>query len=193
MYTFNKESVTHIRSTYTANPLYIECTHELMQEAENLLVKVLPAELSAAKVELMPYLLDSFGNPIRIDYGSGHELAFVAFLCCCTLIGMFTAEDFKALVVVVFDKYLKLVRKIQTRYQQEPAGSHGYCIVHGVWGACQDRTLPFRTREIHVAFILWMRNTVIGNARNCKRGCVRVRVFACVRARMRSPEQGIVW
>eukprot|EP00041_Stephanoeca_diplocostata_P033690 m.1118953 g.1118953 ORF g.1118953 m.1118953 type:complete len:363 (-) comp24388_c0_seq7:2709-3797(-) len=103
--------------------------HErLTEEAENLLVKMLPGNLSSARIELMPYLLDAFGNPIRIDYGSGHELAFVAFLCCCALIGVFTAEDFQALVVVVFDKYLKLVRKIQTRYQQEPAGSHG------VWG-----------------------------------------------------------
>ena len=33
-----------------------------------------------ADVELRTYLLESLGNPIRIDYGTGHELMFVCFL-----------------------------------------------------------------------------------------------------------------
>ena len=35
-----------------------------------------------AVVELLPYLMDSFGNSTRIDYGTGHEMAFVMLLCC---------------------------------------------------------------------------------------------------------------
>ena len=32
--------------------------------------------------ELKAYLTDSFGSYERIDYGTGHELNFVAFLFC---------------------------------------------------------------------------------------------------------------
>lgn len=37
--------------------------------------------LQAAAVELVPYLLVSFGHPSRIDYGTGHETSFVVWLC----------------------------------------------------------------------------------------------------------------
>jgi hypothetical protein len=45
-------------------------------------LQLLPPELQGAAVELLPYLLDSFGNATRIDYGTGHETTFVAFLYC---------------------------------------------------------------------------------------------------------------
>ena len=32
-------------------------------------------------MELVPYILASFGHPSRIDYGTGHETTFVVFLC----------------------------------------------------------------------------------------------------------------
>lgn len=32
-------------------------------------------------MELVPYLLASFGHPSRIDYGTGHETTFVVWLC----------------------------------------------------------------------------------------------------------------
>jgi hypothetical protein len=34
----------------------------------------------AVQVELASYLCDSFGDPTRIDYGTGHETSFVALL-----------------------------------------------------------------------------------------------------------------
>ena len=43
---------------------------------------MLPANHVAAAPELAAYLADSFGNAIRIDYGTGHETTFVAFLYC---------------------------------------------------------------------------------------------------------------
>jgi hypothetical protein len=36
-----------------------------------LLTDVLPADKADAALELQGYLVDSFGNPVRIDYGSG--------------------------------------------------------------------------------------------------------------------------
>jgi serine/threonine-protein phosphatase 2A activator len=43
-------------------------------------------------------------------------------------IGIYSVNDFKPLINKVFQRYLVLMRKIQTFYFLEPAGSHG------VWG-----------------------------------------------------------
>ncbi|KAJ3315682.1 hypothetical protein HDV04_002096 [Boothiomyces sp. JEL0838] len=79
-------------------------------------------------IELEAYFKGSFGDATRIDYGSGHELSFVAFLCCLDLTGYFVKEDYCAIVLRIFTRYLSLVQKLQRIYQLEPAGSHG------VWG-----------------------------------------------------------
>lgn len=42
--------------------------------------------------ELTPYLLGGFGSPQRLDYGTGHELSFLAFLGCIWKLGGFSAE-----------------------------------------------------------------------------------------------------
>lgn len=39
--------------------------------------------------ELKPYFLGSFGSPQRLDYGTGHELSFLAFLGCLWKLGAF--------------------------------------------------------------------------------------------------------
>lgn len=67
-------------------------------------VQLLPGELSAAAVELLPYMLDSFGNATRIDYGTGHETTFVAFLYCLAVLGLITEGDRQPLVCVVFNR-----------------------------------------------------------------------------------------
>ena len=71
---------------------------------------------------------ESFGSHERIDYGTGHELNFVVFLFCLFKMGVLTSEDLKAAVNCVFQKYMTLMRLIQSSYMLEPAGSHG------VWG-----------------------------------------------------------
>ena len=72
---------------------------------------VLPPDVSGAQEawpELAAYLLDSFGNPVRIDYGTGHELHFVIWMYCLHALGLAKQEDFTALVTQVFARYLKL-------------------------------------------------------------------------------------
>ncbi|RKP31588.1 Phosphotyrosyl phosphatase activator [Metschnikowia bicuspidata] len=78
--------------------------------------------------ELQHYLCQSFGLKLRLDYGSGHELNFLAFL------GAYL-EQFHAWdrvggteVLAVFARYYDLVRRLIVDYNLEPAGSHG------VWG-----------------------------------------------------------
>lgn len=72
--------------------------------------------------------MESFGSNERLDYGTGHELNFVVFLFCLFKMGILLAEDLKAAVNCVFNKYMELMRLIQLNYVLEPAGSHG------VWG-----------------------------------------------------------
>lgn len=60
------------------------------KRASDLLDECLPSEVlqtkssdpegPTAKVELMAYFLGSWGSPQRLDYGTGHELSFLAFL-----------------------------------------------------------------------------------------------------------------
>lgn len=93
--------------------------------------------------ELQAYLLDSFGHPIRIDYGTGHESNFILFLYCLYKLQCFTSADLQAVALGIFYKYLHVARSLQTIYMLEPAGSHGvwglddYYILAFYFGACQ--------------------------------------------------------
>lgn len=61
-------------------------------------------QLSEAADEISCYLKNSFGNRTRIDYGSGHELNFVCFLYCLYRVGFLLREDFRDVVIVVFNR-----------------------------------------------------------------------------------------
>jgi serine/threonine-protein phosphatase 2A activator len=67
--------------------------------------EVLPEKLHRAIPEIEQYLYESFGNPTRIDYGTGHEMAFLMFLCCMFKIGAFKQDDEVAVVIKVFNRY----------------------------------------------------------------------------------------
>ena len=98
----------------------------------------LPGPAVPAKEELLYYLTHSFGSGERLDYGTGHELAFAAFLCGIWVLGGFRpGRDERALVLRTFDAYFKLVRRLVTTYSLEPAGSHG------VWGLDDHAFLPY--------------------------------------------------
>ena len=61
------------------------------KEAESLLKLVLPEELHPAIVEIAIYLIESFGNSTRIDYGTGmlfyfNSLTFFSVLMFCAII-----------------------------------------------------------------------------------------------------------
>mmetsp|Transcript_8738 Transcript_8738/g.28098 ORF Transcript_8738/g.28098 Transcript_8738/m.28098 type:complete len:294 (-) Transcript_8738:1354-2235(-) len=115
----------------------------LEKNSNELLSTLLPPSMQDAKVELIPYILQSFGDPSRIDYGTGHELNFVALMYCLYSLGIFVKDDFSSLVNFVFKEYVKLVRKLQRVYRLEPAGSRGvwglddYTFLSFYWGAAQ--------------------------------------------------------
>jgi serine/threonine-protein phosphatase 2A activator len=115
----------------------------MKDNAETLLKDMLPENLQDAHVELIYYILDSFGNCTRIDYGTGHELAFVLFLMALFKIGALEKSDELAVAIKVFNAYLNFVRKLQVTYRLEPAGSQGvwalddYQFVPFIWGSAQ--------------------------------------------------------
>lgn len=99
--------------------------------------------LHTAIPEIGVYLEESFGNATRIDYGTGHEMSFIMFLCCLYKIGFLKPEDNVPTVFMIFNKYISIVRKLQKTYRMEPAGSHGvwslddYQFVPFIWGSSQ--------------------------------------------------------
>ncbi|MCO5560214.1 hypothetical protein L7F22_013824 [Adiantum nelumboides] len=119
------------------NPAFRDWQARLQEQGPSFVVKLLPKETEPAVMELFPYFADSFGNATRIDYGTGHEANFAAFLFCLARLGLLKEDDYQALVSRVFVRYLDLMRKMQMTYWLEPAGSHG------VWGLDDYHFLPF--------------------------------------------------
>ena len=89
--------------------------------------------MQSALVELLPYFIHryffelsmhmiynsirSFGNEARLDYGTGHEASFVAFLACLSKIGFLKRSDQASSVMCVFKKYAEVTRHIQRKFR----------------------------------------------------------------------------
>ena len=87
--------------------------------------------------DVMNYFCQSFGSWSRIDYGTGHELNFLAFITALYELGILKESDSQSVVLDVFWKYWDLTVLIQRKYILEPAGTHG------VWGLDDYVFLPY--------------------------------------------------
>ena len=120
------------------NRAYRTWMDKVIQESDEELKKLTGAEgFERAIPELKVYWEESFGSYERIDYGTGHELNFIAFLFCLFKMGIYNESDLQATINKVFQRYMILMRKIQLTYYLEPAGSHG------VWGLDDYQHLAF--------------------------------------------------
>ncbi|KAL6760840.1 PTPA-domain-containing protein [Haematococcus lacustris] len=143
------------------NPAFRLWHSRLVEQAPALLASLLPGPLQPLVQELVPYLTDSFGNPTRIDYGTGHETTFCALLFCLTKLEVLREADSAAVAGLVFAQYIRLMRRVQTTYWLEPAGSHGvwglddYQFLPFLWGSAQLVDHPrIRPKSIHSADVL---------------------------------------
>jgi serine/threonine-protein phosphatase 2A activator len=111
------------------------------EQVHKLLAETLPQDHGPAIEEVAAYLMGSFGSPQRLDYGTGHELSFLAFLGCLWKVDFFqttsSGSEERGIVLGVFEPYLRLVRVLIKTYSLEPAGSHG------VWGLDDNSFLPY--------------------------------------------------
>lgn len=119
------------------NPVFRALHRAIVHDVTALHKETLGLDNDLAIREVSIYLLNSFGSEERLDYGSGHELNFLMWLLCLFQLGQIQRTDFSALVLHTFVHYLDLMRKIQSTYYLEPAGSHG------VWGLDDYQFLPF--------------------------------------------------
>ncbi len=121
-------------------PVFKDFHTYLVQNYENIMMNsVLKLENIPKNLvlELKSYFIDSFGNPSRMDYGTGHELNFLCFLYVLYKADLYTENDFPFLALNIFFKYVIFMRKLQTNYVLEPAGARG------VWGLDEYQFVPF--------------------------------------------------
>ncbi|RKP12299.1 Phosphotyrosyl phosphatase activator [Piptocephalis cylindrospora] len=117
------------------NPAFRDFYDRVQENQDSLLT---PLGLSQEeREEVGAYLMGSLGDRQRIDYGTGHEAAFMAFLLCLEKLGKLDHTDHPAMVLRIFYGYIDLMRQLQFTYWLEPAGSHG------VWGLDDYHFLPF--------------------------------------------------
>lgn len=80
-------------------------------------------------IEIKWYIVNAFGSKERLDYGTGHELNFLAFITGLWKTDVLRRDEMNGYdFLIIFGRYFDLVRKLITIYTLEPAGSHG------VWG-----------------------------------------------------------
>lgn len=97
----------------------------------------LPSSKTDPYTELVSYFVGSFGSRQRLDYGTGHELSFLAFFGALWSIDLLPEDISGEDILLIFETYFKIIRKLILRYNLEPAGSHG------VWGLDDHFHLPY--------------------------------------------------
>lgn len=103
------------------NKGFINFVERVSTEGERMLRSSFPRISQKDCSILQSYLVESFGNRSRIDYGTGHELNFFCFLIILRIKGLIRENS----VLIVLEHYFSIVRLLILKYKLEPAGSHG--------------------------------------------------------------------
>lgn len=115
----------------------------MLAESDTFTKTLIDTKHDQYRQELLSYLCESFGNKMRIDYGTGHELNFVIFLIGLSSLTEIEGGDnedmyitqaklrnyvvtYRWSILKLFtDSYLSLCRRVQRKFRLEPAGSRG--------------------------------------------------------------------
>ncbi|KAK9463795.1 Phosphotyrosyl phosphatase activator [Lipomyces oligophaga] len=128
------------------NPAFKTWYTSIDEQSKSLITKMLDERGidQAIAIELSAYLLGSLGSNQRLDFGTGHELSFLAFFGGCYFLGALTSDrdsfdgGLKGQDILwIFDRYFTIIRKSVRKFSLEPAGSHG------VWGLDDHFHLPY--------------------------------------------------
>lgn len=116
--------------------------------------------------ELAQYLTRSFGSLRNYEYGPGNELMFLFYLCTLFKAGILGSNDTIAAALLLFQRYLDLVRRVMLFYRlSEPKGHEANLIdernvLPYLWGCAQlSRNAPFTPRQ-------WNQPEVLNKHRN---------------------------
>lgn len=102
---------------------------KVTQEMDDLLKSNLAYKDDDFIIEARYYLINAFGSKMRLDYGTGHELSFVAFLGALIQLDILVLDDITGQdLLQIFANYYDVIKRLVLVYNLEPAGSHG------VWG-----------------------------------------------------------
>ncbi|PLW17112.1 hypothetical protein PCANC_14619 [Puccinia coronata f. sp. avenae] len=97
----------------------------LESEAQKLHASLIADHHKPIEKELLHHFKTAFGSFGRLDYGTGHELSFLAYLSILHLTRILKPKDLLLTGLVVYQKYFNLCRKLHRVYNLEPAGSKG--------------------------------------------------------------------
>ncbi|KAL9087848.1 MAG: hypothetical protein Q9159_003445 [Coniocarpon cinnabarinum] len=131
----------HNNGSRFGNPKFREFVAAVSSRSKALhedLLSTIPQDArDGAMDEVTTYFNNAWGSSTRIDYGSGHELNFLIYFLCLNRLSLLPSTCFQQAVLLVFPRYLSIMRELQAAYYLEPAGSHG------VWGLDDYHFLPF--------------------------------------------------
>lgn len=82
----------HTDAQRFGNLAFREYGARVEKQAEQLQYDILPASTHPFVPELTPYLVGGLGSFVRIDYGTGHELAFLAWLTFLDRLGIWDGD-----------------------------------------------------------------------------------------------------
>nr|XP_036675238.1 serine/threonine-protein phosphatase 2A activator [Drosophila suzukii] len=166
------------------NKGYRRWAHCMLRDIYQMVEKAVPASKCRHVNELGVYLSGAFGSSTKIEYGTGHELSFLFFVCALFRAEILTREeDLAASALVLFDRYLKFVRRLQVTYSVISSNWHGgysldkFQFVPFIWGFAQlcygapfspqkmldeDTIAQYRKEYLLIDCVAHMANTYIG-------------------------------
>ncbi|XP_039496119.1 serine/threonine-protein phosphatase 2A activator [Drosophila santomea] len=108
------------------NKGYRRWAHSMLRDIYQLVEMAVPSSKCRHVNELGVYLSGSFGSSTKIEYGTGHELSFLFFVCALFKAEILNLEeDLAASALVLFDRYLQFVRRLQVTYSVNSSNWHG--------------------------------------------------------------------
>ncbi|XP_043656918.1 serine/threonine-protein phosphatase 2A activator isoform X2 [Drosophila teissieri] len=102
------------------NKGYRRWAHSMLRDIYQLVEKAVPCSKCRHVNELGVYLSGSFGSSTKIEYGTGHELSFLFFMCALFKAEILNQEeDLAASALVLFDRYMQFVRRLQKMLNED--------------------------------------------------------------------------